>query len=100
MRAGTAATIGLGVGGLSALGTYILFNPRLRRDMMEAENAAEAAGILGAQMRQDAAETRQQMMRRMRRRWLQQKVKATGRHAKRAAQSMAAGAEEAMANGG
>lgn len=83
MRARTTLSLSflgfVGAGSAAALGTYLLFNPRLRKQMMESDSPVEAAGLLGSSVRKDALETADQTMEAVRHGWLSKHL----RHAKR-----------------
>lgn len=87
MRARTALTMGIGIGSASALATYILTNPRLRKEMMEAESAGKAASALGHHIKKDALETTEQTMKAMRKhhmmRSMEKRFSRAAAHAKR-----------------
>ncbi len=53
----TKAALTIGIGSISALGTYIFFSPKLRKELQESKTALEAAEILGTHMRDDAMGT-------------------------------------------
>lgn len=47
----------LGIGAGSALGTYLYRNPKVRKDLRNAESVSEAANTLASHMKEDAMET-------------------------------------------
>lgn len=47
----------LGIGAGSALGTYLYRNPKVRKDLRNAESVGEAANALASHMKEDAMET-------------------------------------------
>lgn len=74
MRARTALTLSffsfVGAGSVTALGTYLVFNPRLRKQMMASDSPIEAMELLGSHVRKDAQETADQTMEAVRHSWL------------------------------
>lgn len=67
MRTRTALGLSVGAGAVSALGTYIVFHPKLRKELMEADSAMDAAAILSEHIKEDALDTADQAMQTARR---------------------------------
>lgn len=77
MKTRTALTIGA-LGTAGAIGTYLFNRPKLRKEMMEAPTAQEAASAFAAQLEKDAAEIAETVKDKAMHNWLMDEVRSSG----------------------
>lgn len=77
MKTRTALTIGA-LGTAGAIGTYLFNRPKLRKEMMDAPTAQEAASAFAAQLEKDAAEIAENVKDKAMHNWLMDEVRRSG----------------------
>ncbi len=82
MKTRTALTIGV-IGTAGAAATYLYNRPKLRKEMMKADSAQEAAALFTEQIEKDAADVAKSMKKKAMHNWLMDELRSSGKAIKK-----------------